>query len=175
MSRRTERLASIIQKELGTIILHELSDPRLQGFPSITRVKVSPDLSSADIFVTIMGTPGQQTAALNALQHSAGLMRTRLTHSLTIRQAPFLKFHLDENAKKEIEILELIRKAAEETAGTGSQTPPKRRGRLAEGAAAMPSPLKRRQRICPIAQRRRTKRPGLPPRLWRNVPPTTDQ
>src|SRR6185437_14887926 len=79
MSRRTERLASIIQKELGGIILHELSDPRLQGFPSITRVKVSPDLAAADIFVTVMGTPGQQKAALNALQHSAGLMRTRLT------------------------------------------------------------------------------------------------
>jgi ribosome-binding factor A len=116
MSRRTERLASIIQQELATIILHELSDPRLQGFPSITRVKVSPDLAAADIFVTVMGTLGQQKAALNALQHSAGLMRTRLTKSLTIRQAPFLKFHIDEAAKKEIEILDLIRKAADETA-----------------------------------------------------------
>jgi ribosome-binding factor A len=116
MSRRTERLASIIQQELATIILHELSDPRLQGLPSITRVKVSPDLGVADVYVTIMGTRGQQTAALNALQHSAGLMRTRLTKSLTIRQSPFLKFHIDENAKKEIEILELIRKAADETA-----------------------------------------------------------
>jgi ribosome-binding factor A len=116
MTRRTERLASIIQQELGTIILHELSDPRLQGLPSITRVKVSPDLANADIFVTVMGTPGQQTAALNALQHSAGLMRTRLTRSLSIRQSPFLKFKLDEQAKKEIAILELIRKASEETA-----------------------------------------------------------
>jgi ribosome-binding factor A len=116
MSRRTERLASIIQKELAAIIMHELSDPRLQGFPSITRVKVSSDLSSADIFVTIMGTPGQQTAALHALQHSAGLMRTRLTKSLSLRIAPFLKFHIDEGAKKEIELLELIHKAAEETA-----------------------------------------------------------
>ena len=116
MSRRTERLASIIQQELATVIMHELHDPRLQGLPSITRVKVSPDLSVADIYMTIMGTKGAQTAALNALQHSAGLMRTRLTKALTIRSAPFLKFHLDENAKKEIEILELIRKASEETA-----------------------------------------------------------
>ena len=70
MSRRTERLASIIQQELAAIILHELSDPRLQGFPSITRVKVSPDLAAADIFVTVMGTLGQQKAALNALLSS---------------------------------------------------------------------------------------------------------
>jgi ribosome-binding factor A len=132
MSRRTERLASIIQQELATIILHELSDPRLQGFPSITRVKVSPDLAAADIFVTVMGTLGQQKAALNALQHSAGLMRTRLTKSLTIRQAPFLKFHIDEAAKKEIEILDLIRKAADETAEYDR--------RQAEVAAAAPPP-----------------------------------
>jgi ribosome-binding factor A len=117
MNHRTERLGSIIKQELAAIIMHELHDPRLQGgLPSITRVKVSSDLSVADVFVTVMGTAGQQKAALHAMQHSAGLMRTRLTHTLSLRQSPFLKFHLDENAKKEIEILELIRKAAEETA-----------------------------------------------------------
>ena len=80
--------------------------------PSITRVKVSPDMSVADVFVTVMGTDGQQSAALNALQHSAGLMRTRLTEALSMRITPYLKFHLDENAKKEIAMLELLRKAA---------------------------------------------------------------
>jgi len=67
MSRRTEMLGSTIQRELAEMILRDLNDPRLSGFPSITRVKVSPDLSIADVYVTIMGTPGQQTAALNAL------------------------------------------------------------------------------------------------------------
>ena len=114
MSRRTERVGSTIQQELAHIILRELSDPRLVGMPSITRVKVSPDLSIADVYVTIMGTPGQQNAALNALKHSAGLMRTKLTKAMTLRVAPFLKFHLDEGAKKEIEVLDLIRQANEE-------------------------------------------------------------
>src|SRR6266404_2872649 len=116
MSRRTERLASTIQKELAMIILHELNDPRLTGMPSITRVKVTDDLSIADVFVTIMGTPGQQTAALNALKHSAGMMRTKLTKSLTLRVAPFIKFHMDEDLKKELEVLDLLRKVAEENA-----------------------------------------------------------
>src|SRR3954453_18742021 len=90
MSRRTERVASTIQQELAQIMMRELSDPRLTGLPSITRVKVSDDLSIADVFVTVMGTPGQQTAALNALKHSAGLMRTKLTKKLTLRIAPYL-------------------------------------------------------------------------------------
>src|SRR5688500_2321750 len=114
MSRRTEMLGSTIQKELALVIMRELSDPRLVGMPSITRVKVSPDLSIADVFVTIMGTPGQQSAALNALKHSAGMMRARLTKVLSLRQAPYLKFHIDENLKKELAVLDAIRKANEE-------------------------------------------------------------
>lgn len=116
MSRRTERVASAIQQELAMIILRELNDPRLTGMPSITRVKVSPDLSVADVYITVMGTEGQQAAALNALRHSAGLMRTRLTHEMTLRVAPFLKFHLDENLKKELELMDALRKVQEENA-----------------------------------------------------------
>src|SRR4051812_12489402 len=116
MSRRTERVASTIQQELAAIMMRELSDPRLVGMPSITRVKVSDDLSVADVFITVMGTPGQQTAALNALKHSAGLMRTRLTKQLTLRVAPFLKFHIDEDLKKELALQEVLQKVAEENA-----------------------------------------------------------
>src|SRR5215204_2591941 len=116
MSRRTEMLGSTIQRELAQIIMRELQDPRLTGFPSITRVKVSPDMSIADVYVTIMGTPGQQSAALNALRHSAGLMRTRLTKMLSLRVAPFLKFHMDENLKKELAMMDLLDKVARENA-----------------------------------------------------------
>jgi len=116
MSRRTERIASTIQQELAMIILRELNDPRITGMPSITRVKVSPDLSTADVYMTVMGTVGQQTAALNALRHAAGLMRTRLTREMTLRVAPYLKFHLDEDLKKEMDLLETLRKVSEENA-----------------------------------------------------------
>lgn len=116
MSRRTEMIGSTIQKELAQIILRELNDPRLTGMPSITRVQVSADLSIADVYITVMGTPGQQSAALMALKHSAGLMRTRLTKQMTLRVAPYLKFHIDEDLKKELSMLELLDKVAKETA-----------------------------------------------------------
>ena len=114
MSRRTEMLASTIQKELATMIMRELNDPRLPSIVSITRVKVSDDLSFADVFVTVMGTQGQQNAALNALKHSAGVMRTKLTKVLSIRQAPYLRFQFDEGLKKELEVLDLLEKVARE-------------------------------------------------------------
>ena len=98
------------------IIQRELSDPRLTGLPSITRVKISDDLSVADVFITVMGTPGQQSAALNALKHSAGMMRVLLTKKMTLRIAPFLKFHIDEDLKKELELMSILQKVADENA-----------------------------------------------------------
>jgi ribosome-binding factor A len=132
MSRRTERLGSTIQQELATMILRDLNDPRVRPLTSVTRVRVSEDLSIADVFITVMGTPGQQTAALNALKHSAGMMRTRLTKDLSLRQAPFLKFHLDEDLKKELAVMELLDQVAKENAEldrkraeqAGNETPP---------------------------------------------------
>jgi ribosome-binding factor A len=127
MSRRTEQLGSTIRKALAEIILRELNDPRLVGMPSITRVKLSADLSVADVYVTIMGTPGQKSAALNALRHSAGLMRSKLGGVLSMRVVPYLKFHIDENLKKELAVLELLQKVAEERAareGAEGQSPP---------------------------------------------------
>jgi ribosome-binding factor A len=107
-------LASTIQKELAEMIMRDLNDPRLPTIVSITRVKLTNDLSFADVYVTVMGTPGQQTAALNALKHSAGVMRTKLTKVLSIRVAPFLRFQLDEDLKKELEVLDLLDKVAKE-------------------------------------------------------------
>ena len=131
MSRRTEMLGSTIQRELMDVIMRELNDPRLMGFPSITRVKVAADLSVADVFVTIMGTPGQQTAALNALRHSAGMMRARLMKALSVRQVPFLQFKVDEQLKKELEVMSLLEKARQETEEADR--------RRAEAAAAGPT------------------------------------
>jgi ribosome-binding factor A len=114
------------------IMMRELADPRLVGLPSITRVKVSDDLSVADVFITVMGTPGQQTAALNALKHSAGMMRLLLTKKMTLRIAPFLKFHIDEDLKKELALQELLHKVAQENAEIDRKR--------AEEAAANPPP-----------------------------------
>jgi ribosome-binding factor A len=114
MSRRSEMLGSTIQRELAEMIMREANDPRLNVMVSITRVKVSEDLGIADVYVSIMAPEGKQTAALNALKHSAGLMRTKLTKSLSLRQAPYLKFHLDERLKKELETLDLLEQVRRE-------------------------------------------------------------
>lgn len=115
MSRRTERLASAIKQEVMEVIQRDLSDPRLDGtLPSVHRVKVSEDLSTADVYMVLMGTPGKQSAGLAALQSSAGFMRTKLGKSLHLRTVPHLRIQLDEAYRREVEVLELINKASSE-------------------------------------------------------------
>ncbi len=115
MSRRTERVGSAIRHEVAQVIMRELNDPRLDGvLPSVSRVKVAEDLSMADIYVVMMGSPGKQTAALTALRHAAGLMRTRVGKALATRTVPYLRFHQDEAYRREMEVLDLIRKAEQE-------------------------------------------------------------
>jgi ribosome-binding factor A len=103
-----------MQQEIAAIIQREISDPRLPAITSVTRVKVSEDLSTADVYVSIMGTPGEQSAGLNALKHSAGMMRGKLTRAMSLRHAPYIKFHVDEGLKKEMALLDLIRQVNEE-------------------------------------------------------------
>jgi ribosome-binding factor A len=109
-------LGSTIQREIAQMIQRDVDDPRVPSIVSVTRVNVAPDLSTADVFVTIMGTPGQKTAALNALKHSAGMMRGKMTKSLSLRTAPFIKFHLDDKLDKEIAMMDLLDRVARENA-----------------------------------------------------------
>ncbi len=121
MSRRTEKIGSAIRQEVSQVIMRHLNDPRLDGtLPSVTRVKVADDLSVADIYVVFMGSEGKQAAALAALRHAAGLMRTHVAKALTTRTVPFLRFDIDEAYRKEMQVLDLIRKAEMERAGAES-------------------------------------------------------
>lgn len=114
-------LGSTIQREVAEMVMRDLDDPRVPSIISITRVKVSPDLSVADVFFSAMGTPGQQTAARHALQQAAGMMRGKLTRALSLRQAPLLKFHVDENLKRELGVLDLLDKVRREREERESQ------------------------------------------------------
>ncbi|MHC4503843.1 MAG: 30S ribosome-binding factor RbfA [Planctomycetota bacterium] len=51
---RRERIARVIREEASRVILYELADPRI-GFVTVTKVKVSGDLQSARVFLSVLG------------------------------------------------------------------------------------------------------------------------
>ena len=114
MSRRTERVNDLIQEELSDLLLREVRDPRLGGLISITRVEVSPDLSNARVFVSIMQPPAEQADALRALNAAASFFHRELKSRIQIRRVPFLVFKLDTSIEEGAQVLAHIDQALRE-------------------------------------------------------------
>jgi ribosome-binding factor A len=105
MSRRTEKLASLIRQVLSQAIATRLSDPRISSFASITRVEVSGDVMHAVVYVSVMGDDVQEQLTMAGLQHARGYLQTLLAKSLTTRHCPQLRFVADKGLKKQLQIL----------------------------------------------------------------------
>lgn len=122
MSRRTRQVGEFIKEEVIDIIRREVKDPRI-GFLSITGVEMSPDLRTARVFVSVLGTEQERTDTLQALRSGALFIRHHLKPRLHMRQIPELDFRDDRSMERAEEItraisemrkLEPLRKSAAE-------------------------------------------------------------
>jgi len=107
MSRRTDRISHLIQREIGEVILKELTDVRI-GFVTVSRVEVTTDLAWAKVHVSIMGTDKQKRDSMAGLGHSASYLRTHLSKVLKMRTVPRLQFIEDKNLDHGFRINEIL-------------------------------------------------------------------
>ncbi len=97
MSITTDRLASLIQRELASIVNQAVKDKSF-GYINLTEVKVTKDLSFATIFYTILSDdPKVIEKAHHAIDESKVLIRMELAKKIkNIRKIPELVFKYDE-------------------------------------------------------------------------------
>jgi ribosome-binding factor A len=106
--RRIDRIEEQVRIELSEILDREIQDPRI-GLTTITRTKVSPDLSHARIFVTVLGDAVQRKKALEGLRSAASFIRRSLSKRLHhLRRIPELSFDYDDDVEKNIRLEELL-------------------------------------------------------------------
>lgn len=110
MSIRIERIGEQIRSELARLLREEVSDPRV-GLLSITRVKVSPDLSTALIFWSPLDIDGETdlTEMEEGLASAARFLRGRIGKLLTLRRTPQLTFRYDRSLDEGARTLALLR------------------------------------------------------------------
>ena len=113
MSQRTERLDSQIRAELMQLLQREMKDPRV-GFATVTRVETARDLGSAKVWVSVLGTPEEQQAALAALTDAAPWLRRQLGGRLTIRHVPQLVIRHDDSIEAGDRVLRLLNELEQE-------------------------------------------------------------
>mgnify|MGYP002867036851 CR=1 FL=1 len=98
----------MLRGEISRLLSHELKDPRLAGFISLTHVDTAIDLSHAKVFVSVMGSSEDKRNTLKALGAASGFIRHQLMRVLAMRNVPTLSFALDETMAQAAEILETI-------------------------------------------------------------------
>jgi ribosome-binding factor A len=81
---------------VSEIIHRRLKDPRL-GFVTVTRVKLTADLSHANIYVSVMGSPDDASRNLACLDGAASFIRSELGRRLRIKRIPELTFRYDDS------------------------------------------------------------------------------
>ena len=130
MSRRVQRVASLIRETLAQAVFSKLADPRIDpGRISITRVEVPEDLLTAKVFLSVIGTDAEQRNALRAMRHAAGHLQEMIGRKVRLRNTPRLSFEIDLRFKKTQETLDLIQQAMgeihqkEQDAGANDQVP----------------------------------------------------
>jgi ribosome-binding factor A len=103
---RPRKVADLIQRELSDLLRREVRDPHV-GMVTLTSVDVSPDLSHAKVFFTLLDTEKKADTA-RALQRAAGFLRSQLAQRMKMYTTPELRFAYDESVERGDRLSRLI-------------------------------------------------------------------
>ena len=120
MSRRTDQVGSTLKQAVQTVLSRGLSDPRVRGLITVTRVDVEPDLSAARVWVSVFPRERQELT-LHGLQSASRHIRREVGERFASKRMPELIFEADLAAQKQADVLHAIAKAREEFREHGNE------------------------------------------------------
>ncbi len=106
MNHRLERVCEVLKRELGQIILRDLtfSVPLV----TVSAVDITPDLKQAHIYISALGTKAQQRDVLAKLEHNRGSLQSEIGRRVTLKHTPHLHFKLDESIERGSRVLDIL-------------------------------------------------------------------
>lgn len=104
---RAERIADRIFQEISTLLLMDVSDPRLATV-SVTKVSVDRELAFANVYVSSLEGKEASVSILEGLKHARGFLRSELSHRIQLRSFPHLRFYWDPNPEQADRIDKLL-------------------------------------------------------------------
>jgi ribosome-binding factor A len=113
MSIRTERVAGEIQAALARALQSDFSDLS-DGLITVTKVRMSPDLRSGRVYISLLGgtKPGEKT--LEAIKKETPHIRSAVAKAVRMKYVPELHFYLDDTQEEVAHVEEIFRKIREE-------------------------------------------------------------
>ncbi len=93
-SYRIDKVERLIKEEISLIFLQKFQNVEL-GFLTITRVKMSPDLKQARVYISVFEKEKRELV-LEKTQLKIGIIRSELAHRIRLKFTPELKFFIDD-------------------------------------------------------------------------------
>lgn len=93
---RLNRINEELKKEISHIIDFELKNSNVTGLISVTKVKVTPDLKYAKVYVSILNSKNVKKT-MEGLQSSSGFIRSQVARTINLRITPELTFEIDDS------------------------------------------------------------------------------
>jgi len=122
MSGRTRKVESQLKEIVGEEVA-TLSDPRIRGLVTVTGVRVSPDLSTATVFYSVLSDEDLE-GAREGLQSAAGRIQGVVGAQTRLKRTPRLRFEPDpvvENVDRIEAALKDIREETRDDADTNEK------------------------------------------------------
>ncbi|MDH4404500.1 MAG: 30S ribosome-binding factor RbfA [Cyanobium sp. D14.bin.5] len=114
-SRRVERVASLIRREISELLIGGIKDERVnQGMVSVTTVEVAGDLQHCKIFVSVFGSDSDKEQAMAGLRSASAFVKGELSRRLKMRRTPEMVFVLDRGIEKGTTVLGLLNRLEDE-------------------------------------------------------------
>jgi len=108
-SRRVERVAELIKREISQLLLSGIKDDRVgQGLVSVTAVEVSGDLQHAQVYVSIFGSPAVRAQTMAGLESATGYVRSVLGQRVRLRRTPEVVFREDTSLERGSRVIALL-------------------------------------------------------------------
>ena len=107
-SNRMNKIDEELKKEISNIISTELKNPHLTGLISVSKVKTTPDLRYAKVYVTMINEKSKKEN-LSILKKSSGFIRSEIAKKINLRYTPELVFEFDESLEYGTRIDEILK------------------------------------------------------------------
>ncbi|MEO5718181.1 MAG: 30S ribosome-binding factor RbfA [Chthoniobacterales bacterium] len=105
MKHRLLRVNELLKRELSVLLVREITFENL--LVTVNQVDVTPDLKSAHVFISVLGSKGRKEV-LPKLEASRVALQSALSKHVVLKYTPHLVFHLDDSIERGDRVLEIL-------------------------------------------------------------------
>jgi ribosome-binding factor A len=105
MKHRLLRVNELLKRELSALLVREMTFENL--LVTVNQVDVTPDLKSAHVYVSVLGSEGRKDV-LPKLEANRAALQADLSKHLVLKYTPHLVFHLDDSIERGARVLAIL-------------------------------------------------------------------